>query len=178
MKNLIDKFNETFQESLKTIEHFRNSKDSMQPLVERLLQTDKNPCSFLTEPWAGSMYSADSFVGLLNNIHHALYDDGDITFVSVNGEPRIVFYNQYEDNFRDVVLTRQEKDMDKRYGNDSEVVVLDVTPSEFCDLVDCYHTSWVKECFKSDSKRNGVNFAVEHYKTYKCFDSSWVYEVI
>lgn len=177
--NTFDKFQKNYDDAIKSIKKFLEPTEydpSMHELVKWMMETDANPYSYLPHGWAGSLESAQSFASLLNMIHHALYDDGDITFVTVNDEPRIVFVWRHDDNFKNYVLSDTEKDIVKRYGEDSyDIKVLDIKPSEFGPLYDIYHKNWLKECFISDARR-GVNWAAEHYRQYKLWDESWIEE--
>lgn len=154
------KFQDNFDQAIKTIEQYQTTQSTMQSLVEWMLTTDANPYSYLPEAYAGSVDSAEMFAGLLNTIHHALYDDGDITFVAVNGEPRIVFVDRY--------------DVEKQFPKGKVVEVLDIEPGEFVTLYNEYQTKEIKRCFITDAKRFGLDFGVEHYKHYKCFDTNWI----
>ena len=178
--NRLEVFKDNYEQSMQTIERLRTEPSTMKDLVNWMLTTDANPYAYLPEGWASAMESADSFAALLHNIHHAVYDDGDITFVTVNGEPRIVFVWQHEDNFRDYVLTRQEKELEKRevFGRTRpyDIQVLKIEPHEFGPAYDAYQIEDLKNCFAVDAGRNGIDFAVEHYSKYNCYDPSWVDE--
>ena len=95
------------------------------------------------------MSTATGCASLLHMIDHAVHDDGDITFVKVNGEPRITFAWRHEDNFRDLVLTSQEKEFEARRIDriphfKYEVEILDIKPAEFGPLYDAYQAKRVK----------------------------------
>lgn len=173
-------FQSAHDDAIDAIHHFQNNNDcaEMRELVNWLLTTDANPYAFLPEEWAPSLNTAESFADLLHCIHHAVYDDGAITFVAVNDEPRIVFVNQYEDNFRDRVLTNQEKEIEKRtiFGKTSkyDVTVLDITPNEFGPLYDAFNLKDLQRCFSIDAGRLGIKFATDVYSKYACFTSNWV----
>lgn len=178
--NKFKKFQENYDEAIKTIHSFLKGPDSMKELVKWMMETDANPYSYLPEQWAGSINSAEGFAGLLHYIHHAVEDDGDICFVKVRGEPRIVFAYQYDDNFRDRVLTNQEKVIEKRpiFGElkEIDIEVLNITPNEFGKIYDEYQVQDLKRCFSIDSARMGAEFATQHYSDYKCWADSWIEE--
>lgn len=114
--------------------------------------------------------------------HHAIYDDGDITFVAVNDEPRIVFAHRFDDDFRDSCLSETEKYIEKRnfeLGRDRsyEIKVLDIKPNEFGSLYDAFQREDIKRCFLNDAETHDVEFAVKHYRQYNCFCEEWINEV-
>lgn len=177
--NTFDKFKKNYDGAIASIKTFLEPTEydpPMHELVKWMIETDANPYSYLPYYWAGCLENAQSFTSLLHMIHHALYDDGDITFVTVNGEPRIVFVWRYEDNFNNYVLSDTEKDVVKRHGDDCyDIKVLDIKPSEFGSLHDTYYKNWLKGCFLSDAGR-GVECAADHYRKYKLWDESWIEE--
>lgn len=152
----------------------------MSGLVEWLLTTDANPYSYLQYEFAGMFESAEQFVSLLSMISHALYDDGEITFVAVDGEPRIVFANQYEDDFRKNVLTELEQDIESRlvFGRpvSYEIQVLNIKPNDFGKLYDEWYTNDIKHDFFNDAEMFTVDWAIKHYQEYKLFNQSWIEE--
>lgn len=178
-----EEFKKNYEEAVATIEMFLQPTQYNPPmhgLVKWMMETDANPYSYLPHNWAGSMSSAESFAGLLHYISHALYDDGEITFVAVNGEPRIVFVWKHECSFRELVLTEQEQRLEKDFAHlkgssPYDVTVLDIKPEEFGDLYDEYQREWLKRCFKCDSRRGGKAI-LDHYRKYKLWDDSMIPE--
>lgn len=182
-------FQDTYDEAVDTIERFlANEVDGYTPrmdgLVRWMMETDANPYGYLDWGWGGSLESAEKFAALLHHLHHALYDDGDVTFCTVDGEPRIIFANHHDDGFREKALHPQERDNEaKNITNPRrpgwvfryDVRALDITPSEFGPLYDAYHTAWIKQCFMHDS-RNDLEGNAKHYRKYQQFDESWVEE--
>lgn len=169
-----EEFERGYQEALASIERYRTAGDEMSVLVEWLLNTNCNPYGFLSEGWAGSLSSAQGFAGFLSCLHHALYDDGDVTFVRVKNQPRIVFCWEHDDNFRDLVLSEQEKQMEARSGIKLRVEVMDCSPADFGRLYDEYNVKSLQKCFSVDAGRLGEDVAVKHYREYECFDESWL----
>lgn len=170
----LEEFERNYQEALATIERYRTAGDDMSVLVEWLLNTEVNPYGFLSDAWAGNFSSAQGFASFLSCLHHALYDDGDVTFVKVNGQPRIVFIWEQEEDFRDLVLTEQEKKIEVMSNRTMEVHVMDCSPEQFGVLYDEYNINSLKKCFSVDAGRLGIDFAVKHYSEYDCFDKSWI----
>lgn len=179
--NKFEKFQSNYDAAIESIKKFLEPgpyEPQMNGLVKWMMETDVNPYSYLPEGWAGSTGSAEAFDSLLGYIHHAVYDDGDICFVTVDGAPRIVFAHQHDDNFRDRVLTAQEKSMELNpiYGNKCEIVVLKIQPNEFGPMVEAVERDRIKQCFIWDSARNDVEWVATNYRKYKCWDESWIDE--
>ena len=178
--NKFEKFQANYDEAIKTIKQLQGPSEyepQMNGLVNWLLETDANPYSYLPEGWAGSISSAEGFASLLGVIHHAVYDDGDITFVTVNGEPRIVFVHKFEDNFRNYVLTTQEKEMENgAWRTEYDVKFLDIEPNEFGVIYDAFQIKEIKRWFTSDARAHGVEWAASHYRSYKLWNEAWVEE--
>jgi hypothetical protein len=87
----------SFDASMVAIEGYRNhSNHVMRRIACWLTETSANPYDYLDRSYAGYFSSADSFARLLQFIHHALIDDGSITFVAVNGRPMIAFEDKFE----------------------------------------------------------------------------------
>ena len=175
-----EKFQKSYNESISSIERMLDSTDKpeLAALAQWMMTTDANSYAYLPHNWAGHMSSAEGFASLLHCIHHALYDDGDIAFVTVNNEPRIVFVSPHEDNFRDYVLTDQEKEIEKRpiFGatRSYDIQVLDIKADQFGPLYDEYWEQDLQRCFSMDVARFGAEYASEHYIRYKCFSDKWV----
>ena len=164
------------QEALASIEQYRNSKEpEMRAITEHLLATDANPYSFLPHAWAGAMETSTGFAGLLSTIHHALVDDGDISFPMVNDQPRIAFVWQHEENYADYILSDQEKDMRVRWGSEYKIEQC----KDVMDWIAChreYHRKDIRRCYIQDAARQGWEFAAEHYSRYANFDPEWEFD--
>lgn len=155
--------------------HAETQQPEMRALVDLLLETEANPYGFLPEAWASCTESSSGMYGLLNNIHHSLYDDGDISFPIVNGEPRIAFVWKGEDNYANYVLSETEKYCRDQRGSEYDI--------EFCaDALDFiarhkeYHRKDIQRCFILDAAMRGISFAVEHYSKYANFDPDWEFD--
>lgn len=175
------RFERAYQDALKTINGFLQSDDcvDMRTLTEWLMNTDANPYSFLPHEWAGALSTAEGFADLLQFIHHAVYDDGDICFVAVNDEPRIVFAHPEDTGFRERVLTKQEQDMAARprYASKYDIRVLDIKPNQFGEVYDAWHANWVRECFISDAEQfDNAEYVASHYRKYACWREEWITE--
>lgn len=171
------KFDNVYQEAIKTIEHFLDTKDSkgIDVLAKWMMETDANPYAYLPESWAGAVGSAEMFASLLHHIHHAVHDDGEITFVTVNNEPRIIFvYPENDEMLKKYALSETEQDIASRRGSFKyDVKVLDITPGEFGALYDEYQRTDLMRCFSIDAGSHGLEVAMDWYKKYHCFSEDW-----
>jgi hypothetical protein len=171
-------YKKVYEDAVKSIQRFIDDPSDMNEFAAWLMDTDANPYSYLEQGYADLMSTAEGCAGLLETIHHAVYDDGDITFVTVDDQPRIVFAHRFDEGFRDVVLCRQEKEIEKRliFGKTKsyKIEVLDIKPNDFPKIYNAYQLSELKRCFSYDAGRNGIDFAVEHYRKYACFSEDWV----
>ena len=141
--NKLSEFERSYQEALDTIKHFtEDGCPEMTGLVKWMMTTDVNPYSYLPEGWADRTTYAEGFASLLHMIHHALIDDGEITFITVNDEPRIVFIDKY-DVSRANVLTEQEKMDEKFHSYETDIKVLDINANDFWSLAEQYHIGWL-----------------------------------
>ena len=178
--NKMKKFDMAHEASMRMIQSFRDIEEGaydygMVCLVDWMLETNINPYTYLDKRYAEWVNSSTGFLSLLNTIHHALYDDGDIEFVSVDGQPKMVFANRHDDNFYDAVLNSSDIGMGVRKGStpDEMVEVLDITPQEFIDLCNKHHKDHIIKCYITDAARNGVAFADSHYSSYDCWEEWW-----
>lgn len=147
----------------------------LQAITKLFMKTDVNPYGFLPEHFADGFDTAGGMSSLLGAIHHALYDDGDISFPLVNGEPRIVFLHPYEDFYEDFVLTETEKHLKKNYGSEYTVEKCsDVF--DFIEKFETFNSKEVKRWFIEDAARHSVEFAIEHYSDYARFDPDWEFD--
>ena len=171
MKKL-EQFQKAHEEAMDEIASTIQRGDEFAEVVKYLLETDANPYSFLPHGWAGSVGTSTAFVSLTNMLHHALYDDGDISFPVVNGEPRISFYWKHEDDYHNLVLTDTEKHMRDNFGTTYKVTQLN-NVMEFISAHKEYHRSDVLDCFIQDAAIHGVVFAESVYSKYANFRYEW-----
>jgi hypothetical protein len=106
--------------------HLNDPDKDVRKLVRWLAETDANPYTILHENWAKAYDSAENFAALCRHIHHALVDDGDIEFVTVDGEPRIVFTRFDEPDFRNIALNDIEKEFEKTGRYDGSPIHYDI----------------------------------------------------
>lgn len=137
MSALFAQWHANFNEAIATIEGFRvHDHADMRHLTRWLMETSANPYGYLPSEWARSLTNAQDFAGLLHAIHHALVDDGEITFVAVSGRPMIVFANREE--IGNVELRGEvEREADERRGTQPTYQFIDGVNS-FIDRQDRY----------------------------------------
>lgn len=114
-----------YEAAVEKIKAYRSDKhEDMRLITEWLLTTESNPYDYLMLSDARSFDSAERFSGLLHAIHHALVDDGEISFVAVNGRPMIVFANRYE--LANVELRSDvERQIAERRGYETVIEIID-----------------------------------------------------
>lgn len=172
-------FQKRYDRAIAEIQGFLNdTRDPMSPLAHWMMETDVNPYGFLPENWAGHSESVEGFSSLLRLISHALHDDGDMTFVSVNGKPRIVFENRWDiaTNHK-LALSSIERNTEERIGWDRYTVeILDIKPEEFGPLVDAHEQKELRRYFMNDAEMFGLNDAVERHGNRKLWNPDWIEE--
>jgi hypothetical protein len=168
-------FQKNYDEAIETIKKFMEVgpyEPQMNELVKWMLETDINPYSFLPPSYASGFSSAEVFASLLHEIHHAVYDDGDIAFIEVNKEPRIFFIDKYSRNLNE----RIENQLNSFYGNNNvyNIKVLDITPNEFGPLCDEAHKQQTKEMFFFMALMHGIERGIIEYNTSEYWDEQWI----
>ena len=169
----MQRIEENYKEALQNIQSALddNSAPELRALTKFFMETDISPYNFLPDGYAGGFNQAEGLSELISVIHHALYDDGDISFPIVSGDPRISFISQHEPNYKDYVLTPQEKLYEQRYGPYKIEFATDVY--DFIEKVKSQHVDWLKKCFIKDVVRFGSEYTKMHYRTYLDYSESW-----
>lgn len=182
--NFQDKLNimrENTEDQFKRLEYILNEDNDLGKLSRYLLTTERNPYNIFNEGY--SQENISDFLCLVYELNHSLYDDGDITFYSVNGAPRISLKYDFDD---DDYLSDFEKTLLEKYKDSQnqfpdtedynlyECNILDIDIDSWIILSEEYHKEDIKQCFLSDY--DGEQSAIAHYKKYKCFDESWIAE--
>ena len=170
-----DKFKQSYDAAIKEIKKFTAPSHGMSAIANWMLTTDANPYTYLPEHWSESSETAEGFASLLRFMSHAIYDDGDITFVTVNGQPRILFDWRHEEDIRVRAMHSIEKDCEENYGSKYDVKILDIAHEDFGSLYDEWQRNDIKRCFMADAVM-GVDWAVNVYRKYNCWDESWIDE--
>ena len=172
--NRMEVFAKSYQSAIDTIAHFRDSADGgdLRKLTNWMLTTDANTHGFLSESWASMVSTAEGFAAFLDCVYHAVYDDGDLTVVSVNGEPRIAFVDRHAPDFRERVLTDCDRRHEARFGP-AKIEILDIDVNDFGDLYDPYDLQDLQRRYAMDAGRNSVEFADRNYREYSCWNENW-----
>lgn len=73
-------------------------------LLKWMIEEDINPWEIFHDPAFASLTSnLEGLIGLYQTLNHALYDDGDVTFIKTEGtSPKIMFLWRNEKNFLDI----------------------------------------------------------------------------
>ncbi len=171
-----EEFEKAHQDAMRDIkEYSTKSQSEMMAITNYLLKTEDNPYSFLPKGWEGSIATSTDFLSLLNVIHHALFDDGDISFPIVNGEPRIALVSRHTENYLDFILTDNEiKDL--KSGKKQYTVKQCKDVLDFIEKHQEYFKNQVKNWFTNDAAREGLDFALEYYQKYSNFDQKWQFD--
>lgn len=172
---------ERITEQFKELEEFLNEDSELGKLTRCLLTTERNPYSIINEGY--SQENLSSFLTLIHELNHALYDDGEITFYTVNNEPRISLEydfseNDYLNEFEKTLVKNNKElwknDPDMKDFKLYECKKLSISIDDWIVLSEEYHKADIKDCFIHDY--DGTDWAVEHYKKYKFFEESWIEE--
>lgn len=185
----LEKFTRTHNNSLKNIEEILLDSEhpELQALANLLTYSEINPYSYLPEEWA-NIDSAQSLESLLKYISHALYDDGDICFPIVHGEPCIRFLSQY-DNVSDILKNELREFYNLKFPyseNTTNKIIIDFIENinsslEFCkdtfDFVtklNAYHTYKLTKYVRLAYSTYGKEFVMKHYPEYADFDLEYL----
>lgn len=177
-KEKFEKFEKGYNDAIGRIKRYQEDKD-VGDLVNWLLNTDENPYSYLDDSHAHLLSTAEGFSFLVTILHHALVDDGEVTFLSVDGQPQILFVNQYDlkdykefkrKDYKIVEVNGKPKLVDELV--DSDIVIFN-NYHEWIDAIEIYATKELKRCYLRDKECHGEEFATKHYSQYKRFNPEW-----
>ena len=150
MIKALKKMKETFNEELEYLTELLESGSEFSKLAEYLLTTDRNPYSILNEGYDKEEIS--SFNDMLRTLNHALYDDGDVTFYTVNGEPRFGFFEKDvpKNRFLSNIQIEIEIQYDKpRYS----VEVLPINISNWIELSEAYRLAEIEKYAEFEKRK-------------------------
>lgn len=116
-------------------------------------------------------YNASSFSCLLHDIHHALYDDGEITFYLVDDEPRLSC--EYDFELKDC-LSGDEKRSGEQYNCE---ILNKIKIDDWIKLSEDYSVIEIKSNFLFDYQLHNNPELIKCYEKYKCFDLKWLEEI-
>lgn len=174
-KEKFEEFEKSYNDSIESIKRYQSDED-VGILVNWMLNSDDNPYSYLDDEHAHLLSTAEGFSFLSSILHHALVDDGDVTFLSVDGQPKILFVHKYDlkefkrKDYKIVEVNRKPKLVDELV--DSEIVIFN-NYHEWIDAIEIYATKELKRCYLGDKECHGEEFATSHYSKYKRFDPEW-----
>lgn len=173
--NKFEEFSMAYHKALKSIKEYQKNED-IGDLVNWLLETDSNPYSFLDDETAKYTGTAEGFSTLCHLFHHALIDDGDVSFYSIDGRPKIKFVWRYDIEEE----TRTQISIDRTDGkpklHKEEVPCVYHFFNNYHEWIaakEIYETEDLKRCYILDKEINGEEFANKHYAKYKRFDPEW-----
>lgn len=158
--NRLKEFRKAYKQAVAQIKKYLND-PVMYEVTNWLLTAETDLFSALPKGW-GNLYSAQDCETLLGTIHHALVDDGEISFPVVRGEPRMAFVSRWETNVDEFILTDAEKEFKQRFGMSIEITFLN-TIQEFISARTLWEANKEKQYFVADAARFGIEFAKKHY---------------
>ena len=180
MNKLIDKIKENHENSIKSIDYYLTVPE-MSVLVDWIINST-SPVNF----YIGgdrNVVSAVELENLLYDIHSAIFEGGDMVFVTIGNdfighEPKIVFASEFDKDLKELTLNHHQKLVEKRRGEGYyEIKILGITPNEFGTLYDKYREDSIKRCFILDAARLGVEEASKYYSGIEFFQESWYKEL-
>ncbi len=143
-----EKWDLAHKNALSKVQRALTGPSELAALTAYLMETDANPWGFMPRGWEGSAETSTGFASFLGVLRHALYDDGDLSFPIVNGEPRIAFVCKHEDSYEDLVLSDTEKTFRTEHGRTYEITFA-TGALDFIERHRKYHS-------KEELKRLGV----------------------
>lgn len=184
-------FKETHQKALDYIEQCKTSnREELRILTNWLLETDSNPFALFGDNGT-YMGTAENFAGLLHMFNHALYDDSDLCFPVVNGEPRIRFVSKWDalNHPKQYVLTEQECRMDepgtvyrqfREIPDDQSIFEISVITDvkEFIATLEASQAADLQRCFTNDAEDYGLNVALAHHQHKRLFNRGRVLDFL
>lgn len=172
--NKFEKWELVYLEAIKSVEHHLHSEGEYGDFCRWLYKTEINPYS-LNKEWGGAFETITGFSTLCDVIHHAINDDGDITFYQQEGQPpAFIFIHRTEDCFRDKAL-HVPFHIALNKNNDNIKISFFDNAYEFMKAADDYAKAWIRKCFITDARRLGSEFAIKHYSENhpNTYDPAW-----
>lgn len=165
----LTRMSENFKSDLDFIKEVTRKDTPLGRLAKYLLITERNPYAIFNKGY--NQEQAHSFTNLINSLHHSLYDDGNITFYTINGKPKISldYYPKRED-----LLGAQMAELEKTIGIKYELVYLTNDIDAWITLSEQFHENDIKKCFIDNYHRN--KSSIDEYRKYSCFKEEWVRE--
>ena len=179
--NMYDRFDslrKIAEDAIDFLEESATEESECDVLIRWMLETDANPYSFLKYKDAKCFYSAEGMERLVRKVIHAVEDEGNICFVTINGEPTIVFEHVDDPDLYNKSLSEEHFKLQKYLKNSDpiKVEVLDIKPNEFPAVHNEYFKKELKKLFIQFANLHGVEQASDYCSKYSLFDDEWVNE--
>lgn len=104
MTNKLTQFEKNFEIAKMKYAEIMEGENDAAILFKWLAENDINEWGVFH---GGAHYSdtLEGWISMYHHLHHALYDDGDVTFVKTKFQgPKIIFYWKKENNFEEVFM--------------------------------------------------------------------------
>lgn len=175
-----ERWRKDVEEAIIDIENLVKEENEAGHLANWLLNHNANRYSFSPDKTVGDLLgSALGFNTLCSSIHHALFDDGDITFFTVSGNPQFIFLHRLEKEFKQACLNSAQKYCAEKYGAEYDIKIIK-DAYEFTKVFDEDRKDWLKKCFLNDCKKNSkdlIKYYSEHKEYKDIFDPEWIKEL-
>lgn len=175
-----EEYNQSHEEAIARIEEMTTD-EKFGPFATWLVETTHSSWGFYPAGWQNSTATASGMANLLGTIHHALYDDGDISFfVCPNMTPRFGFFNRNDWTDIDPVDAMGNSDyttlVKKGISLGDDITFLD-GPAEFIAAIEKYKLEWAERAFVRAISRNGFDFTYQYMdELYKPLAQQWLVE--
>ena len=142
-------YSEAYNRILRVLEGQEGAYDyELTVLTKWLLTTDQNISQLFEHDLQYLTNSMEGMSVLVSMLHHAMYDDGDVTFGALQDKPVIKF--------------GENTHVDKK-----------MTVQEFIEYADARHFDQIVKCYILDAAKHGSEFADNHYSTYAVWSETW-----
>lgn len=177
LKKIDENFKKKQEEYLSDLDFIKesiNEDSEFGRFALHLLITERNSCFIINSNYHKD--DANNFASLLRDIHHALIDDGELTFYLVDDTPRFSLDNNFDIEY---CLLDIESKLAEDFKDDPECQyvckILNISIDEWIKLSEEYYIKNLKEMFLFDMQLNPE--LLENYKKYEFFDENWIKEI-
>lgn len=184
----LQKMKEKFEEAFELCERLQNKdpENEAEKLFRWILNTNINRFDIFVDPADANLCSnIQGLEAFYYIIHHALYDDGELTFVSINNKPQIIRVHPFDfenknaffQHLRSLTFKSELFDIENEYD------ILKINVDEFIEKAEQYEVAHIKSCFLSDVEMDTTpektEAFVKHYKAEHpdVFDENWIKEI-
>lgn len=174
MDKKLKEFNKSYKEDMIYIQKTISEDSEFGRFALHLLTTERNSSFIINSDYYKD--DANNFADLLRNIHHALMDDGEITFYLVDDVPR--FSLEYNFDINNCLLSIEKKlseDLKDTIECQYNCKILNVSIDDWIKLSEEYHIKNLKEMFLFDMELE--HDSLEYYRKYKDFNENWIKEI-